>query len=118
MNKIEASLRDRIGQDLAADEIALNEGRNAFERRKENPQKKMVGLVLSSSEVPIHRNFVYLLKQQIGIMTTALKPLISGQVIALARADLTHSSIGTELEVGQLDGKQKRLAAKIVPSQF
>jgi aminomethyltransferase len=90
-------------------------GRDALERRKENPQKKLVGLVLSGGEVPIPGDAVYLGKPQIGIVTSALKSPILGQVIALARIDLAHSSIGTELEVGQLDGEQKRLAATIVP---
>ena len=35
--------------------------------------------------------------------------------IALARIDVTHTDLGTELEIGKLDGHQKRLGAKIVP---
>jgi aminomethyltransferase len=35
--------------------------------------------------------------------------------IALARVDVAHAEIGTELEIGKLDGHQKRLKAKIVP---
>ena len=34
--------------------------------------------------------------------------------IALARVDVGSSEIGTELEVGKLDGHQKRLKAKVV----
>jgi len=44
-----------------------------------------------------------------------MKSPILGKTIALARMDITHSELGTELEVGQLDGQQKRLKAKIVP---
>jgi len=28
--------------------------------------------------------------------------------------DVTHAEIGTDIEVGQLDGEQKRLKAKVV----
>ncbi|MBB4653293.1 glycine cleavage system aminomethyltransferase T, partial [Aminobacter niigataensis] len=35
--------------------------------------------------------------------------------IALARVDATHANVGTEVEIGKLDGHQKRLPARIVP---
>ena len=35
--------------------------------------------------------------------------------IALARVNITHAAFDTEVEVGKLDGHQKRLPAKIVP---
>jgi aminomethyltransferase len=41
-------------------------------------------------------------------------PLL-GKNIALARVDVTHAEFGTEVEVGKLDGHQKRLPATIVP---
>jgi aminomethyltransferase len=37
---------------------------------------------------------------------------------ALARVSIEYSEIGTELEIGKLDGKQKRLPAKVVPFPF
>ena len=37
-----------------------------------------------------------------------------GKVIALARMDVTHADEGTAVEVGQLDGMQKRLKATVV----
>ena len=40
-------------------------------------------------------------------------PLL-GKNIALARVDLAHAALGTPLEVGKLDGHQKRLPAVIV----
>jgi aminomethyltransferase len=40
-------------------------------------------------------------------------PLL-GKNIALARVDVAHADIGTEVEVGKLDGQQKRLPARIV----
>jgi len=44
-----------------------------------------------------------------------MKSPILGQVIALARVDVTHAAVGTEIDVGQLDGHQKRLKATVVP---
>ena len=39
-------------------------------------------------------------------------PILS-KTIALARIDVTHAEIGTNVEIGQLDGHQKRLKALI-----
>jgi aminomethyltransferase len=41
-------------------------------------------------------------------------PLL-GKTIALARVDIMHSGLGTEVEIGKLDGHSKRLPATIVP---
>ena len=41
--------------------------------------------------------------------------LILGKTIALARVATTHAEPGTEIEIGQLDGLQKRLRARVVP---
>ena len=41
-------------------------------------------------------------------------PLL-GKNIALARVDVTHAEVGAALEVGKLDGQQKRLPAVVVP---
>ena len=38
--------------------------------------------------------------------------------IALARMDVTHAEPGTEVEVGKLDGHQKRIPAVVVPFPF
>jgi aminomethyltransferase len=40
---------------------------------------------------------------------------ILGKNIALARVDVAHHAVGTEVEIGKLDGHQKRLPATIVP---
>jgi len=50
----------------------------------------------------------------VGVVTSAMRSPVLGKVIALARVDLAHAEIGTELEVGRLDGDQLRLPAKIV----
>ena len=90
-------------------------GRAALERRKAHPQKKLVGLELSGGVVPTPGDCVHIGKPQIGEVTSALKSPVLGKVIALARLDIAHAEIGTEVEVGRLDGDQLRLSATIVP---
>ncbi|MBL6855673.1 MAG: DUF1989 domain-containing protein [Rhodobacteraceae bacterium] len=89
-------------------------GRKAIEQRKENPQRTLVGLDLEGGEVPSNGDCIRVGKAQVGEITSAMKSPILGKVIALARVDITHSEIGADVEVGQLDGLQKRLKAKIV----
>ena len=35
--------------------------------------------------------------------------------IALCRIDYQYSEVGTEVEIGKIDGHQKRISAKVVP---
>lgn len=88
-------------------------GRDALQRRKDNPQKKLVGLELDGGQVPATGDCVRLGKAQIGEITSAMKSPTLGKVIALCRMDVTHSEIGTRVEVGQLDGQQKRIPATV-----
>ena len=37
-----------------------------------------------------------------------------GKNIALCRIDIKYSEIGTEVEVGKIDGHQKRFGAKVI----
>jgi aminomethyltransferase len=37
-----------------------------------------------------------------------------GKNIALARIDALHAELGTEIEIGKLDGQQKRLPGRVV----
>ena len=89
-------------------------GRAALEQRKAHPQKRLVGLELEGGIVPAPGDGVHLAKPQIGIVTSAVKSPILGKVIALARVDICHAEIGTEIEIGRLDGDQKRLKATVV----
>lgn len=89
-------------------------GRAALERRKASPQRKMVGLELPGGIIPTPGDCVHIGKPQIGVVTSAMKSPILGKVIALARIDIAHADIGTELEIGRLDGDQKRLNARVV----
>ncbi len=88
-------------------------GRTAIERRKAHPQRKLVGLEIAGGLVPSNGDCIRIGKAQVGEITSAVKSPVLGKVIALARMDVTHAEPGTEVEVGQLDGQQKRLAATV-----
>ena len=90
-------------------------GRAALEERKAHPQRKLVGLELEGGLVASPGDCVRIGKAQVGEVTSAVKSPILGKNIALARVSVAHAEPGTEIEVGQLDGLQKRLKAKVVP---
>ena len=89
-------------------------GREALERRKAHPVRKLVGLDLEGAVVPSHGDCVRMGRAQVGEITSATRSPILGKVIALCRMDVTHAAPGTEVEVGQLDGHQKRIPARVV----
>ena len=89
-------------------------GRKAIEERKANPQRKLVGLEIEGGVVPANGDCLRIGKAQVGEITSAYKSPILGKNIALARVFVQHAAPGTEIEVGQLDGMQKRLKAKVV----
>ncbi|SLN32668.1 Aminomethyltransferase [Roseovarius gaetbuli] len=88
-------------------------GRDALIRRKENPMRKMVGLEIDSNVDVGHGDCVHVGRAQVGEVTSAMRSPLLGKNIALARVDVAHADAGTELEIGKLDGHQKRIPAKI-----
>ena len=89
-------------------------GRAALEERKAHPSRRLVGLALEGGTVPSTGDCVRLDKAQIGVITSAVKSPILGKTIALARLDAMHAEFGSQVEVGQLDGLQKKLKATVV----
>ena len=100
--------------------VALNSknedfiGREALMRRLEHPQRKLVGLDMEGDEAVGHGDCVHVGRAQVGTITSATRSPILNKTIALARLDVTHCELGTEVEIGKLDGQQKRLPARIV----
>lgn len=90
-------------------------GRSALEKRKAQPQRQLVGLDIQGGTVPVKGDCIRFGKAQVGEITSAMKSPVLGKVIAMARIDVTHANVGTPIEVGQLDGQQKRLLATVVP---
>ena len=93
-------------------------GKESLILRKNSPQRVLVGLELSANEVALHGDGVYIGKQQIGIITSATRSPILKKNIALCRISISESEIGTEVEIGKLDGHHKRLAASVVRFPF
>lgn len=89
-------------------------GREALIRRKEHPSRKMVGLVIDANVQVGHGDCIHVGRAQVGEVTSSMRSPILGQNIALARVDVAHAEVGTEVEVGKLDTHQKRLPARIV----
>ena len=90
-------------------------GKNILTERKDNPQKKLVGLELIGKEPAGHGDCVHIGRSQVGVITSGCLSTILNKNIALCRIDNKYSEIGTEVEVGKIDGHQKRITAKIVP---
>ena len=57
---------------------------------------------------------IFVGRNQVGTVTSGVRSPTLGRSIALARVAVGHSEIGTELEVGKMDGHQKRLPATVV----
>jgi aminomethyltransferase len=93
-------------------------GRTALEKRKENPQRKLVGLEVSGNEIATHGDCVRVGRAQIGVITSATRSPVLRKNIALCRLDIEYAATGTEVEIGKLDGHQKRIPALVVPFPF
>lgn len=93
-------------------------GKDALIKRKENPQKKLVGLHLHGDKVASTGDGVFIGRTQVGEITSAMRSPILEKSIALCRIFTEHSELDTQVEVGQLDGQQKRLSASVVAFPF
>lgn len=93
-------------------------GRAALERRKANPQRQLVGLELIGNEQAAPGDCIHIGRAHIGDVTSACRSPILKKSIALARINCDYAALGTEVEIGKLDGHQKRLPATVVPTPF
>ena len=78
----------------------------------------MIGLELATQEVASHGDGVFIDRQQVGVITSATRSPILKKNIALARVSYQYSDIGISLEIGKLDGYQKRIPAKVARFPF
>ena len=93
-------------------------GKEELIKRKANPQKKLVGLELNGKEIAGHGDCVHIGRSQVGIVTSGCLSSTLNKNIALCRIDVQYSEIGTEVEIGKIDGHQKRIGAKVVGFPF
>ena len=88
-------------------------GGEALEERRAHPQRRLVGLEMEGGVVPSPGDCLRIGRAQIGEITSATKSPSLGKAIALGRVAVSHARPGTRIEVGQLDGQQKRLKAVV-----
>jgi aminomethyltransferase len=93
-------------------------GRDALISRKEHPQRTLVGLELAGNEPAAHGDCVHVGRSQVGVVTSATRSPVLRKNIALCRMAVQYAGIGTEVEVGKLDGHQKRIPAQVVRFPF
>ena len=89
-------------------------GGAALARRRAHPQRALVGLDMVGADAVGHGDPVFAGRVQVGQITSAVRSPKLGKTIALARIDVTQAALGTALEVGKLDGHQKRIACSVV----
>ncbi|MDQ3867268.1 MAG: aminomethyltransferase family protein, partial [Actinomycetota bacterium] len=90
-------------------------GREALVERSAHPQRTLVGLELEGNETAGHGDPVYVGRQRIGVVTSGTRSPVLRKNIALARLAVQFREAGTDVQVGKLDGHQKRIPAAIVP---
>lgn len=93
-------------------------GKAALIDRKENGRQCLMGLELLGNEVPEHGDRIYQGRTDVGVITSATRSAMLNKAIALCRIEKSCADPGTEVEIGKLDGHQKRLKAQVVSSPF
>ncbi|WP_321326321.1 DUF1989 domain-containing protein [Thiomicrorhabdus sp.] len=93
-------------------------GRKAIERQAPESRHKLMGLVTDTNDPIHHGDKVYDGRFPVGVVTSATFSPILKKQIALCRLAPDYALLNRELEVGQLDGQQKRIPAKVVSLPF
>jgi aminomethyltransferase len=93
-------------------------GKDALIERSAHPQRKLVGLELEGNEIAGHGDEVYVGRQRVGVVTSGTRSPTLRKNIALCRMAMQYADEGTAVEVGKLDGLQKRIPAQVVGFPF
>ncbi|MBY6139441.1 aminomethyltransferase family protein [Leisingera daeponensis] len=93
-------------------------GKAALERNAREPRRVLKGLLLGCYDVPLHGSPVYQGERQVGVVTSATRSPSLEHAIAIARLGVEHAGNGARLEIGQLDGRMKRLGATVTDIPF
>ena len=93
-------------------------GRTALVERQAHPQRVLVGLELSGNETAHHGDPVYVGRNRVGVVTSGTRSPVLQKNIALCRMSVQYRDPGTEVEVGKLDGLQKRIPAVVTSIPF
>ena len=93
-------------------------GKEALVERKAHPQRRLVGLELEGSETGGHGDCVHVGRSQVGVITSGTRSPTLRKNVALCRMAVQYADVGTAVEVGKLDGHQKRIPATVVRIPF
>ncbi|WP_367648760.1 DUF1989 domain-containing protein [Ruegeria arenilitoris] len=93
-------------------------GKAALERNAREPRRALKGLLIGCDDVPAHGTPVFAGERQIGVVTSATRSPMLEHAIAIAHLSVEHADNGTQLEIGQLDGRMKRLGATVSDIPF
>lgn len=93
-------------------------GKAALDERRAHPRHALVGLEIEGNEPVGHGDPVFIGRAQIGAVTSGTRSPLLKKTIALARIDAGAVRLGGTLEVGKLDGRQKRFTASVVRFPF
>jgi aminomethyltransferase len=115
VDPFEAGVSHCVDLDRKKDDFV---GREALAERRKLPRRRLVGLVVSGNEPANHGDGVYVGRSQVGVITSGCRSPLLRKNIALCRLDVAYTAVGTDLEVGKLDGHQKRLSATVCEFPF
>ncbi len=114
VDPFEAGIGFTVNLDVEDDFI----GKEALTERKAHPQRTLVGLELEGNETAGHGDEVYVGRRRVGVVTSGTRSPTLRKNIALCRMSVQYAGAGTDVEVGKLDGLQKRIPARVVPIPF
>ena len=116
INPFEAGIGFAVPLKAKADEDFI--GKQALIRAKQHPSRVLVGLELEGNEAAVNGDCVHVGRSQVGVVTSGMRSPLLAKNIALCRMAVEYSEIGTSVEVGKLDGHQKRIPATVVRFPF
>ena len=92
-------------------------GKAALEAIKAHPPKLAVGLVLEGNEAAQHGQCVYAAGERwrVGMVTSATFSPVLNRSIAMAQIVPEYTQSGTQVEVGFVDGRVRRVKAVVGP---
>ena len=93
-------------------------GKAALERNARDPRRVLKGLILDCNDTPSHGAAVFDGERQVGVVTSATRSPTLECAIAMARLGVEHAEVGRLLEIGQMDGRMKRLGARVADIPF
>lgn len=93
-------------------------GKAALERNAADPRRVLKGLIFDCDDVPAHGAPVLCGERQVGVITSATRSPTYERSIAMARIAVEYAANGTELDVGMMNGRMKRLGATVSDIPF